>query len=230
MTAAGVLAVARQEFRLRIRAGRWRTVLLAWVAVLLVFTLLLASATDDLAVQSRGAVVHGGLLLLVLGLALLVVPSLAAQSVNGDRERGTLAALQVTRLTPADIVLGKFTAAWGTALLFLLLTVPLALYATTQGGVPLGRLLSVLAVLGLLLALLALPGVATTTRIVLSQTALQDELFERLRGTALGYHGGVGRPRAVADQRRGLLFSRCVPVLFAVVWVVLLVLALLLVS
>ncbi len=88
----------------------------------------------------------------------------------------------------------------------------------------------VLAVLGLLLALLALPGVATTSRIVLSQTALQDELFERLRGTATGYHGGVGRPRAVADQRRGLLFSRCVPVLFAVVWVVLLVLALLLVS
>jgi hypothetical protein len=88
----------------------------------------------------------------------------------------------------------------------------------------------VLAVLGLLLALLMLPGVATTTRIVLAQTALQDALFERLRGTASDYHAGAGRPAAVADQRRGLLFFRAVPVLFAVVWVVLLVLSVVLLS
>jgi hypothetical protein len=55
-------------------------------------------------------------MLFVLGLALLVVPSLAAQSVNGDRERGTLATLQVTRLSAGEITLGKFVAAWGTAL------------------------------------------------------------------------------------------------------------------
>lgn len=88
----------------------------------------------------------------------------------------------------------------------------------------------VLAVLGLLLAVLALPGVATTTRIVLAQTALQDELFARLAGASDAYHGRPGRPPAVADQRRGMLFFRAVPVLFAVVWVVLLVLALVLVS
>jgi hypothetical protein len=87
-----------------------------------------------------------------------------------------------------------------------------------------------LAVLGLLLALLTLPGVATTTRIVLAQTALQDELFGRLRGTVSDYHAGAGRRPAVADQRRGLLFFRAVPVLFAVVWLVLLVLSLVLVS
>jgi hypothetical protein len=88
----------------------------------------------------------------------------------------------------------------------------------------------VLAVLGLLLALLTLPGVATTTRIVLAQTERQDELFGRLRGAASDYHAGPGRRSAVADQRRGLLFFRAVPVLFAVVWVVLLVLSLVLVS
>jgi hypothetical protein len=88
----------------------------------------------------------------------------------------------------------------------------------------------VLAVLGLLLALLMLPGVATTTRIVLAQTALQEELFARLRGTVDVYHAGAGRPTGVADQRRGLLFFRAEPVLFAAVWVVLGVLALVLVS
>ncbi|SEQ14578.1 hypothetical protein [Microlunatus flavus] len=88
----------------------------------------------------------------------------------------------------------------------------------------------VLALLGLLLALLALPGVGTTVRIVLALTAQQDELFARLRGSAVAYHGAPGRPAALDDQRRSLLFFRAVPVLFAVVWVVLGVLALVLVS
>lgn len=82
-----------------------------------------------------------------------------------------------------------------------------------------------LAVLGLLLAVLALPGVAATARIVLAQTALQERLVEGLPGSALrGYHGSVGRGSAVRDQRRSLLFFRLVPWLSAVVWAVLLVL------
>jgi hypothetical protein len=90
-------------------------------------------------------------MLFVLGLALLVVPALAAQSVNGDRERGTLATLQVTRLTAGEITMGKFAAAWGTALVFLALTFPLVAYATTQSAVPLGRVVVVTVVLALLL-------------------------------------------------------------------------------
>lgn len=81
-----------------------------------------------------------------------------------------------------------------------------------------------LAVLGLLLALIALPGVAATSRIVLTQTALQDQLVARLPGSALGgYHSVTGRGSAVKDQRRSLLFFRTVPLLFALAWIVLLV-------
>jgi ABC-2 type transport system permease protein len=154
VTAAGIATVARQEFRLRIRAGRWKALLAAFFVVLLLFTVLLRAALSGVAEQelrSAGTVVFGGLALFVLGLALLVVPALAAQSVNGDRERGTLATLQVTRLSAAEIVLGKFLAAWGTALVFLALTLPLVAYAMAQGGVPLGRVVVVLAVLALLL-------------------------------------------------------------------------------
>lgn len=82
-----------------------------------------------------------------------------------------------------------------------------------------------LAVLGLLLAVLALPGVAATARIVLTQTALQEQLIERLPGSALG--GSTASPAGVSalrDQRRSLLFFRAVPLLFAVIWIVLLVL------
>lgn len=154
MTAAGIATVARQEFRLRIRAGRWKVLLGVFFAVLLGFTALLRSGLANVSateVPYKGTVLFGGLMLFVLGLALLVVPALAAQSVNGDRERGTLATLQVTRLSAAEIALGKFAAAWGTALVFLALTLPLVAYAMTQDGVPLGRVVVVLLVQALLL-------------------------------------------------------------------------------
>ena len=169
MTGSGVATVARQEFRLRIRAGRWKFLLAAWFVVLAVLTVLLRVAAGTVeSLADKGIPVFGGLVLVVLGLSLLVVPSLAAQSVNGDRERGTLAALQVTRLTPGDIVIGKFAAAWGTALLFLALTVPLALYAATQGGVSLGRMVSVLLLIALLLGVVC--AVSLCLSAVLSRT------------------------------------------------------------
>lgn len=87
----------------------------------------------------------------------------------------------------------------------------------------------VLSVLGLLLALLLLPGVRATARMVLTQTALQEQLVERLPGSALaGYYGIAGRPSALFDQRRSLLFFQAVPILFSVVWTVLFVLTLVL--
>jgi ABC-2 type transport system permease protein len=154
MTGSGIATVARQEFRLRIRAGRWKWLLGTFFLILLGFTALLRGALAQVTgeeVAFPGTVVYGGLMLFVLGLALLVVPALAAQSVNGDRERGTLATLQVTRLTPGEITLGKFVAAWGTALVFLALTLPLVAYAMTQKGVPLTRVLVVTLVIALLL-------------------------------------------------------------------------------
>lgn len=169
MTREGIATVARQEFRLRIRAGRWKVLLAGWFLLLAALTLLLSLAARRVTgLQDRGTLVYGGLAIVVLGLSLLVVPSLSAQSVNGDRERGTLAALQVTRLSAAEITLGKFAAAWGTALLFLALTLPLALLAAAQGGVTVGRLLAVTLVLGLLLG--AVCAVALWLSAALSRT------------------------------------------------------------
>lgn len=154
MTRSGIAVVARQEFTIRIRAGRWRWLLLAWFAVLMVFTLLVRASiarVADADVPNKGVVVYGSLALLVLALALLVVPALAAQSVNGDRERGTLATLQVTRLTAGDIAVGKLAAAWGTALVFLAVSAPMVVYAMFLGGVPFWRVLVVTVVVSLLL-------------------------------------------------------------------------------
>ncbi|MCA1713171.1 MAG: ABC transporter permease [Actinobacteria bacterium] len=179
MTGTGIATVARQEFRLRIRAGRWRLLLAIWFAVLLLFTVLLRSAIGGFNgngndISDKGVIIYGGLMLFVLGLALLVVPALAAQSVNGDRERGTLATLQVTRLTAADIALGKFAAAWGTSLVFLALTLPLVAYAITQKGVPISRTLVVTLVLALLLGTVCAVSLALSA--VLSRTTTSGVL------------------------------------------------------
>lgn len=151
----GVRTVAEQEFRLRIRAGRWRWLLGIWFAVVLGFALLLrlglAAVTPPDYDQPFGPPLFGGVMLFVLGLGLLIVPALTAQSVNGDRERGTLATLQVTLLSAAEIALGKLLAAWGTALAFLGLTLPIVVWAYVEGGLPFGNVLVTLLVVALLL-------------------------------------------------------------------------------
>lgn len=157
LTWHGVTTVARQEFTLRIRAGRWRWLLGVWFLLVSGFTVLVhlgtRAAVHD--ATDRGVVVYGSLMLFVLSLALLVVPSLTGQSVNGDRERGTLATLQVTLLSALEITLGKLLAAWGTALVFLALATPAIAYAVALGGVPLGRLVVVTLVEALLLGIVA---------------------------------------------------------------------------
>jgi ABC-type transport system involved in multi-copper enzyme maturation permease subunit len=215
MSPGGIATVARQEFRLRIRAGRWRWLLAIWFAVLLLFTVLLRLALGGFSsgkVTDKGIVIYGGLMLFVLGLALLVVPALAAQSVNGDRERGTLATLQVTRLSAADICLGKFAAAWGTALVFLALTLPLVVYAITQRGLPVWRVVVVTVVLGLLLGTVCAVSLAlsallarTTTSGVLAYLAV----FALTVGTGIVF--GLGT--AMTTEKYTETFSNACPAL-----------------
>lgn len=130
----GMLTVAVHEFRLRIRAGRWRWLLGLWFVTLFALAALLRSALVTSGQTNPGTDMFGGLMLFMLALALLVVPALTAQSVNGDRIRGVLATLQTTLLTPTEIAAGKLVAAWATAVVFLLTAVPLALWCIAEGG------------------------------------------------------------------------------------------------
>lgn len=130
----GVGAVAAHEFRLRIRAGRWRWLLGGWFIALLAFTAALRAGMDRAGQASPGSDMFGGLVLVMLALALLVVPALTAQSINGDRERGVLAILQTTLLTPAEIALGKLAAAWGTAIMFIITALPIVLWCVVEGA------------------------------------------------------------------------------------------------
>jgi ABC-2 type transport system permease protein len=150
MTLHGVLLVTAQEFRVRLRTGRWRWLLGAWLLTLLLFTFLvdLALAHVD---GPHGIPLFGTLMLFVLALVLVVSPALTAQSINGDRERGTLAALQVTRLTAAEIAIGKLLAGWGVGIVALALSLPCVLWAMAEGGVTILRAAAVLLVVALLI-------------------------------------------------------------------------------
>lgn len=180
----GIGTVAGLEFRLRLRTGRWRWLLGAWFVVLaLIAALIRLSVRPEVVgeeiVDYTGSFMFGGLMLVVLGLALLIAPALAAQSVNGDRERGTLAPLQITGLTAWDLTLGKLLASWGTGAVFLLVTAPLALWCLLEGGLSLGRVVGVYVVMTLLIGVICAVSLGlsawasrTTTSSVLAYLAV----------------------------------------------------------
>lgn len=174
MSPHGIATVARQEFRLRIRTGKWRWLLLAWLGVVTGITALLYNGAQNTGRDDIGALMYGGLTLFVLALAALVAPALAAQSVNGDRERGVLATLQVTMLTAGDIAVGKLVAAWGTALVFLAITIPDIAWCVSAGGVQGSRVVVVTAVVGLLLGIIC--AIALALSAVLRRTTTSGVL------------------------------------------------------
>src|SRR5439155_22645858 len=63
----------------------------------------------------------------------------------------TLATLQITRLTPAQITLGKLAAGWAVGLVALALTLPFVGWAMLEGGLTLARVVVVLVVSALLM-------------------------------------------------------------------------------
>lgn len=191
---SGIKAMAAHEFRLRIRAGRWKWLLTAWVLLLAVFTGLLQAAFGQYDIDRPGGFMFGALMMFVLGLALLVVPALTAQSVNGDRERGVLATLQITLLTPTEIAVGKLLAGWATALVFLATSLPMVVWCMALGGVPVTRALVSLAVTALLLGVICAIALClsallarSTTSAVLSYLAV----FVLAVGTLIAFGLGV---------------------------------------
>jgi ABC-type transport system involved in multi-copper enzyme maturation permease subunit len=195
---SGVLTVVRLEFKLRIRAGRWRWLVAAWFAVLAVVTWLVRNAasqpnvvgTDVRQDRTLGSVMFGVVVLVVLALALLVAPALAAQSVNGDRERGTLATLQVTRLQAGEIAVGKLLASWGTALVFLVVTLPLALWCYVEGGLSVARVAGVYLVTALLLGVVCAISLGLSALLARSTTSgvlAYLSVFALSAGTAIAF-------------------------------------------
>lgn len=169
----GVRTVAALELRQRVRSTRWVVALVVWFVVVGAVTGLTWAAvrtvTQGVTLDGTGAPdpslripvgppLFGVVVFFVLFLGLLVTPTLSSTAINGDRHAGTLATLQVTLLTPAEIAVGKLLAGWAAALAFLAVSVPFLVAALAAGGVPLAAVLVCLGVLALLLAVVCAVG------------------------------------------------------------------------
>jgi ABC-type transport system involved in multi-copper enzyme maturation permease subunit len=175
LTWHGVRTVAALELRQRVRSTRWLVALIVYFVVVGALTLLLYGALSTVlglesgGTEARGPLLFGAVTFLVLGLGLLVTPTLTSTAVNGDRNAGTLATLQVTLLTPAEIAMGKLLAAWLASCAFLVVSIPFLAFATLTGDTPWWSLVFVVLLIAALLV--AVCGIGLGLSALVSRTA-----------------------------------------------------------
>ncbi len=135
----GLWLIASIELRQRVRGVAWYVLLGVFMLLLIIVTVLLAVTLGGIVTQaassSAGPALFSTIIYFVLLLGTLVAPALSGNAINGDRDAGTLATTQVTLVTTTQLVLGKFLAAWMTALAFLAVSLPFLIIAQVFGGV-----------------------------------------------------------------------------------------------
>ena len=150
----GLRLVTSLELRQRLRSKRWYVALAVWTLVMMgigalgLGPTLYSAQWED--VGPIAAMVFSLQMILVLFAMLLVVPALSAGSINGDRTAGTLATLQASLLSPAEIMLGKLLAGFLTGLAFLVLALPSLVPIALLGSIGILYMLRLLGVIVLL--------------------------------------------------------------------------------
>ncbi len=162
--ASGVGVIVSLELRQRVRGVAWYVLLGIFVGLVAIVTVLLTIALRGLSSGGAGGGGAGGgiystIIYFVLLLGTLVAPALSGNAINGDREAGTLATTQVTLITTWQLVLGKFLAAWITALAFLAVAVPFLIYSAFLGGLSAASIVISVLVLAVELGVIAAIGV-----------------------------------------------------------------------
>ncbi len=145
------------EMKQRLRGRAWYWMLGIWFVVIgFIFVL----GTGILgATGNEGGILFDLVVGFVLFFGLLVAPGLSANAVNGDRAGGTLAILQVTLVSPGQLLTGKWLASWVGSLAFLVLSSPFIFWAFALGGVEVSEALVSLLMLAVELGILCAIGV-----------------------------------------------------------------------
>ncbi|MFC0676181.1 ABC transporter permease [Brachybacterium hainanense] len=185
--------VASLELRQRVRSKRWYIALGIWFVFLMGMSLLIFSSFTVFADGDASFFGDGGLLrtagqlcaslstLLLVFMLMLVLPALSAGSINGDRTAGTLATLQATLLSPAEIVVGKILAGWLVGLAFLGTAMPSVAPSMLLGGSSILYLLRIVLMIGVLSLLVTAFGVG-----------MSSLLARQLGSVVLTYLGVIG--------------------------------------
>jgi len=157
----GVATVAKLELRQRLRSTKWYIGLALFFAIVGLVTVLTTVTVGDESVLGTGGfgrVVFDVVVFFILLLGILVAPTLSSSAINGDRNAGTLAILQVTLLSPAEIAIGKLLAAWASALAFLVVSLPFLAWGLAHGGMSVGPVLVTIGLLAFVLAVVVAMG------------------------------------------------------------------------
>lgn len=128
----GIATVTGLELKQRIRSKRWYVALILWFffTVGLALTVFLGASVlggnpgEGGLWQRTGVIVFTMVTFSTVFALLLVLPAMSAGSINGERTGGTLATLQASLLSPAEIVAGKILASWITGMVFVVLAFP----------------------------------------------------------------------------------------------------------
>lgn len=214
--------VLRRELVERWRGRRATWVVTAYVLLLAAVTLLLYWIGREFIEQQMrwggGAFASGpmmgrflfeNLLAFVLLLVLFIAPGYAAAQISGERERRTLALLQITLVRPVQIVAGKLGASLAWVLLLIVASLPFAATAFFLGGVAVTDLLRGVATILVVAVSVAAVGIGvsamtrkTTASVVLTYAIvlvlLIGTLFGALVEVAVRRFDGGGGWRPVS--------------------------------
>ncbi|WP_345764198.1 ABC transporter permease [Diaminobutyricibacter sp. McL0608] len=130
----GLWLIVGLELRQRVRGAAWYVLIGIFAVVLLAVTGLFTWFTVSTPGADSGGPLYSVIMYIVLLLSTLMTPALSGSAINGDRDTGTLATTQVTLITTGQLVVGKFLAAWVSALAFLVVSLPFIIVAVTLGG------------------------------------------------------------------------------------------------
>lgn len=207
--AGGIRDVIVLELKQRLRSRGWYIMLGIWfLLTALVTWLTWASWNASQAYRTQGpdfgyvagptgpgSMIFEVVLAFVLLFALLVAPALSANAINGDRSGGTLAILQITLLTPGQILWGKFFAAWLAALAFLVTSTPFLIFGVVQGGLTPGHVIVSLLMLTVEVGIVCAVGVgisALTARPLFSIVTTYLAVAALVFGTVISFGLGTG--------------------------------------
>jgi len=210
----GTWTIAALELRQRVRSVAWYVLLGIFAVLLIIVTVLASAAFSTSPDRFRGA--YSVVVYIVLLLAVLVTPALSGNAINGDRDAATLAPVQVTLVSTAQIVFGKFLAAWITGLAFVVVALPFLAITAIGGAVPPGTLVVSIVVLLIEIAVVAAFGVGLSgilNRPLFSVVATYLVVAALTVGTviAFGLAGAAVRSEAVNSYRSYVYDSEGMP-------------------
>ncbi|GAA1820512.1 ABC transporter permease [Agromyces neolithicus] len=197
----GMWLIVTLDLKQRVRGVAWYVLLGVFVLLVTIVTVLTVVASN--AWDTGGGAVFSVVVFFVLLLGTLVSPALSGNAINGERDTGTLATTQVTLITTAQLVVGKWLAAWLTALAFLAASVPFLVFGIVLGQITAATILISVLVLAVELAVIAAIGVGLSgvlTRPLFSVVVTYLVVAALSVGTLIAF--GLGGASIQSDVRQ----------------------------